>query len=560
MDAERENGYSCDSGDTIDGRIVRYAIGADGTIGAMEEITPGSVSEVTGIGQEQIRQGDSLEYGFSGISASRRTPGLVIASTIVKDDGDSIFLSEDYGTTWKQILFDLVSGRASGGGERAQEKRPADGCHRHRFLPLDQTGRLQVWPRDWPDPDAMVKELKEMGIETVVSVWPTIDERSENFGTKSEMGYLVNADRGNQNHMTWMGNTVFYDATHPGAQKFVWEKCKENYYKKGIRCFWLDEAEPEYGPYDFDNYRYYAGLALQCSNVYPVGYAKGFYEGLKAEGEKDILSLVRCAWAGSQKSFNPIRFQPEEWAQTAKDCGFKYLILTTKHHDGFCLWDTRYSDYKVTAPDCPYHVSEHADLVKSMFDAFREKGLGIGAYFSKADWHTPYYRTPELPDPNPSDRGPMYSPAAEPERWGNFVQYTKNQVLELCEGYGPIDILWFDAGWVCASNGQDIRLGEWLKVYGEAIYGTRVCAPYKSGNISFTRKGDAVYAIRLFPVAQESVDSKLFIPYAGKVSKVTMLDSGEDVSFVPGESGITVTVPAGRRGGSAPIALVFKLQ
>ena len=98
MDAERENGYSCDSGDTIDGRIVRYAIGADGTIGAMEEITPGSVSEVTGIGQEQIRQGDSLEYGFSGISASRRTPGLVIASTIVKDDGDSIFLSEDYGT------------------------------------------------------------------------------------------------------------------------------------------------------------------------------------------------------------------------------------------------------------------------------------------------------------------------------------------------------------------------------------------------------------------------------------------------------------------------------
>ena len=560
MDAERENGYSCDSGDTIDGRIVRYAIGADGTIGAMEEITPGSVSEVTGIGQEQIRQGDSLEYGFSGISTSRRTPGLVIASMIVKDDGDSIFLSEDYGTTWKQILFDLVSGRASGGGERAQEKRPADGCHRHRFLPLDQTGRLQVWPRDWPDPDAMVKELKEMGIETVVSVWPTIDERSENFGTKSEMGYLVNADRGNQNHMTWMGNTVFYDATHPGAQKFVWEKCKENYYKKGIRCFWLDEAEPEYGPYDFDNYRYYAGLALQCSNVYPVGYAKGFYEGLKAEGEKDILSLVRCAWAGSQKSFNPIRFQPEEWAQTAKDCGFKYLILTTKHHDGFCLWDTRYSDYKVTAPDCPYHVSEHADLVKSMFDAFREKGLGIGAYFSKADWHTPYYRTPELPDPNPSDRGPMYSPAAEPERWENFVQYTKNQVLELCEGYGPIDILWFDAGWVCASNGQDIRLGEWLKVYGEAIYGTRVCAPYQSGNISFTRKGDAVYAIRLFPVAQESVDSKLFIPYAGKVSKVTMLDSGEDVSFVPGEGGITVTVPAGRRGGSAPIALVFKLQ
>ena len=64
---------------------------------------------------------------------------------------------------------------------------------------------------------------------------------------------------------------------------------------------WLDEAEPEYGPYDFDNYRYYAGPALQCTNIYPLMYAKGFYDGLKAEGEKEILSLVRCAWAGSQK-------------------------------------------------------------------------------------------------------------------------------------------------------------------------------------------------------------------------------------------------------------------
>lgn len=183
--------------------------------------------------------------------------------------------------------------------------------HKKRGLPMDaividffhwtRQGDFKFEPLDWPDPDAMVKELKELGIETVVSVWPTIDERSENFGEMADKGYLVNADRGNQNHMTWMGNTVFYDATHPDAQKFVWEKCKENYYKKGIRCFWLDEAEPEYGPYDFDNYRYYAGPALQCTNTYPVGYAKGFYDGLKEAGEKDVLSLVRCAWAGSQK-------------------------------------------------------------------------------------------------------------------------------------------------------------------------------------------------------------------------------------------------------------------
>ena len=183
--------------------------------------------------------------------------------------------------------------------------------HKRRGLPMDaivvdffhwtMQGDFRFEPRDWPDPEEMVRKLKEMGIETVISVWPTIDQRSENFGPMSEMGYLVTPDRGSAIHMDWMGNTVFYDATHPGAQKYVWEKCRENYYKKGIRIFWLDEAEPEYGPYDWDNYRYWAGPGLQCTNIYPVGYAKGFYDGLKAQGEQSVMSLVRCAWAGSQK-------------------------------------------------------------------------------------------------------------------------------------------------------------------------------------------------------------------------------------------------------------------
>ncbi len=182
--------------------------------------------------------------------------------------------------------------------------------HKGRGLPMDvivvdffhwtMQGEFKFEPRDWPDPEGMVRELKEMGIETVVSVWPTIDERSENYGEMADRGFLVTTDRG-KDTMTWMGATVYFDATNPGAQKFVWEKCRDHYYKKGIRCFWLDEAEPEYDRYEFDNYRYWAGPALQCSNTYPVGYAKGFYEGLKAEGEGDVMSLVRCAWAGSQK-------------------------------------------------------------------------------------------------------------------------------------------------------------------------------------------------------------------------------------------------------------------
>lgn len=183
--------------------------------------------------------------------------------------------------------------------------------HKKLGLPMDAIvidffhwtiqGDFKFEPRDWPDPEGMIRELKELGIETVVSIWPTIDERSENFGKMSYSGYLVSADRGNGIHMTWMGNTVFYDATNPGAREYVWEKCRENYYKYGIKCFWLDEAEPEYGPYDFDNYRYYAGPALQCTNIYPLMYVKGFYDGLKSEGETEVLSLVRCAWAGSQK-------------------------------------------------------------------------------------------------------------------------------------------------------------------------------------------------------------------------------------------------------------------
>lgn len=106
-----ENGYSCDSGDTIDGRIVRYARTADGRIGEMEDITPGSSVPVTGIGQEYIKPGESLDYGFSGISVSRQTPGMLVTSTIVKDDGDSVFLSMDYGESWKQILYDLAEGQ-----------------------------------------------------------------------------------------------------------------------------------------------------------------------------------------------------------------------------------------------------------------------------------------------------------------------------------------------------------------------------------------------------------------------------------------------------------------
>jgi alpha-D-xyloside xylohydrolase len=194
--------------------------------------------------------------------------------------------------------------------------------YRRRNLPLDVIvidffhwscqGDFKFDPEDWPDPEQMVRELGEMGVKLMVSVWPTIDERSENFDEMSRNGLLISFDRKNGFNMDWMGNTVFFDATNPAAQKYVWEKCKENYFKKGIQLFWLDEAEPEYGLYEFEHYKYHIGPAMECSNIYPYFYAKAFYDGLceekqtaqneaTSQTDEAPLSLIRCAWAGSQK-------------------------------------------------------------------------------------------------------------------------------------------------------------------------------------------------------------------------------------------------------------------
>lgn len=153
----------------------------------------------------------------------------------------------------------------------------------------------------WPDPDAMIRELKDMGIELMVSIWPTVDHRSENFEEMKEKGYLIRTDRGFRIVMDFHGNTVHFDATNPKAREYVWQKAKENYYDKGIKTFWLDEAEPEYSIYDFDNYRYHMGPNVQIGNIYPALYAKTFFDGIRAEGQENIINLLRCAWAGSQK-------------------------------------------------------------------------------------------------------------------------------------------------------------------------------------------------------------------------------------------------------------------
>lgn len=153
----------------------------------------------------------------------------------------------------------------------------------------------------WPDPQAMMDELKEMGVRCMVSIWPTIDKKSINFKEMLDKGLFVRTERGSMQCFDFQGDTVIYDATNPQAREFIWNKAKENYYKYGIDMFWLDEAEPEYSAYDFEHYRYYAGTALKISNKYPKEHAKAFYDGMKSQGQTDIVNLLRCAWVGSQK-------------------------------------------------------------------------------------------------------------------------------------------------------------------------------------------------------------------------------------------------------------------
>lgn len=183
--------------------------------------------------------------------------------------------------------------------------------YKKRNLPLDvividyfhweKQGDWKFDPVYWPEPEKMVEELEELGIELMVSIWPTVDKSCENYGHMLENGYLVRSERGARVGLEFEGATVPFDTTNPKARNYLWNVVKKNYYDKGIHIFWLDEAEPEYSVYDFDNYRYYRGSNLQFGNLYPVEYAKTFYEGMEQEGQKNIVNLIRCAWAGSQK-------------------------------------------------------------------------------------------------------------------------------------------------------------------------------------------------------------------------------------------------------------------
>lgn len=158
----------------------------------------------------------------------------------------------------------------------------------------------------WPDPKAMVDELHAMGIKVIVSVWPSVDRRSENFGPLLEQGLLMRTERGALQTYDYQGDCVEIDVFNPEARKYIWEVCKRNYYDLGFDAFWLDNTEPDLGAYDFDHYRYCTGPALRVSNLYPQMFSRAFYDEMSKLQDAPVVNLLRCGWAGSQKYGNVI--------------------------------------------------------------------------------------------------------------------------------------------------------------------------------------------------------------------------------------------------------------
>ncbi len=154
----------------------------------------------------------------------------------------------------------------------------------------------------WPDPKGMVDELHRMGIKVMVSVWPSVDRRSENFYPMLEDGLLMRTERGADQTYDFQGDCVQIDPFNPETRERVWEICRRNYYDLGIDGFWLDNAEPDLGVYDFDHYRYAAGPAMTCSNQYPQMYGRIFFDHMRP----GAVNLMRCCWAGSQRYGNVI--------------------------------------------------------------------------------------------------------------------------------------------------------------------------------------------------------------------------------------------------------------
>ena len=154
------------------------------------------------------------------------------------------------------------------------------------------------------------------------------------------------------------------------------------------------------------------------------------------------------------KYFNPDLYDPREWARQAKAAGMKYVVLTTKHHEGFCMFDSKYTDYKCT------NTPAGRDLVREYVDAFRAEGLHIGFYYSLIDWHHPDFPIDQL---HPRRKDENAYELNQGRDMHKYAEYMRNQVTELLTNYGKIDVLWFDFSY----SRKDPNYPDWMRGKGK---------------------------------------------------------------------------------------------
>jgi alpha-L-fucosidase len=173
----------------------------------------------------------------------------------------------------------------------------------------------------------------------------------------------------------------------------------------------------------------------------------------------DSYSTYVQAYEQLRTFFDPLGFDPQRWAAACRQAGMRYVVFTTKHHDGFCMYDSQHTDYKITDSGSLFAQNPRSNVAREVFNAFREQGMGVGAYFSKPDWHSDDYWWPYFPV---FDRNVNYNPEKYPDRWQRFQTFTYNQIEELMRDYGAIDLLWLDGGWVRPAGSLTEETRPWL--------------------------------------------------------------------------------------------------
>lgn len=180
-------------------------------------------------------------------------------------------------------------------------------------------------------------------------------------------------------------------------------------------------------------------LALWQNNRFGMFIHWGLYS-IPARGEW-VMSIEQISPTEYEKyftQFNPDLYEPKAWAKYVKKAGMKYVVLTTKHHEGFCMWDSAYTDYKIT--NTPYGK----DILREFVDAFREEGIRIGLYYSLLDWHHPDYTIHEKDFTYPMRNDEEFKANAKNRDMKIYAEYMRNQITEILSNYGEIDLIWFD--------------------------------------------------------------------------------------------------------------------